>query len=370
MPAENISVRAVVGRAGAAQSAIHYHFQNIERLYECASEAALNAAQGWWEDRLSALDPLAGRPVSAQLQVSVLTSTICDWAVVQRRLAMASRRMPSAAWQAAMQSFWLDLARRIGIGEYAETIGFYAAGEAARHLLVWDSLLDRALLEETTEALLTWLCARRFAGDDVRLTHRDLARCEYREPTRPLAGDTLVMAEAAAGLLAEQGYAGVTFRAVAARTGASLGKVLHLCGSKSELLRLALHRLYEREALGDARELFIAQTISPQVMLDELLDAVLSGGQPVLRAYDEIELAIYNGDEFRALRGVVRSMEDPSRTWSLQQMLGGKTPPASLVAAFSAIIRGIGFDARFAEPQAGVVDWRARQALMPFVSQV
>lgn len=330
----------------------------------------MKAAQGSMDDRLLALDLLAGRPVPTKLQASILTSAICDWAVAQRRLAMASRRMPSAGWQAATHRYWHDLAQRISLGEYAETIAFYAAGEAARHLLVWHPLLDRALLEETTEALLAWLRDRQFAGEDIRLEHRDLARCGYREPTRPLEGDTLVMAEAAAGLLAENGYAGVTFRAVAARTGVTLGKVLHLCGSKSELLRLALHRLYEREALGDQREMFIAQSFPPQIMLNELLRAVLSGGQPVLRAYDEIELAIYNGDEFTALRGVIRSMEDPSGTWSLRQLLGGKCPPASLVAAFSAIIRGIGFEACFAELRKKALDRRARQALMPFVSQI
>jgi AcrR family transcriptional regulator len=152
--------------------------------------------------------------------------------------------------------------------------------------------------------------------------------------------------QAAADLLAAKGHSGVTFRAVAARGGVTLGKVIHLCGAKSELLRRALHRLYEREALGGDREQFMARSFPPQVMLDYLLAAIIAGDQPVLRAYDEIECAIYNGDEYAALRGVVRSMEDPSGAWTLEQMLAGAKPPGSLVAAFSAVIRGVGYQAR------------------------
>lgn len=367
-PAETISVRTLVRQADAAQSAIHYHFGNIERLYQTASELALAAAQDWMTARLEALSALAGDTVPQALQVSVLTASIADWASSQRPLAMALRHAPSSAWQAAWDDFWEQLARILGLEAHAATLALFAEGESARHLMIWNPVLDRALLEETVTALLLWLEERQFGPEDIRLRHRELARSAYDRPPSPNDGMARMIAEAAADLLVQDGHAGVTFRAVARRAGVTLGSVIQHCGTKGELLRGALHRLYVREAMGGGQEFLSAQAYPPAEMLALLLTSIVSGSQPVLKAYDEIELAIYNGSDFSALRGVVRSMEDPSGTWALQQMLGGAVPPTSLVAAFSAIIRGIGFRASLGEPEAQMIDAAARGALMPFLS--
>lgn len=366
-PADRIAVRALVQEAGAAQAAIHYHFGDLERLYSEASKVALTRAEGWMADRLALLAPLAGETLAPGLQAALLADTIADWTGGQRRLAIAARRVPGPGWERAEQAFWTRLAAIIGLGDQAATIACFARGEAARHFLVWTPPLDRALLEETTAALVIWLAERRFVRETVRPFHRALARRGYSEPVQVSAPEIAGIAGAAADLLAERGHAGVTFRAVAARGGVTLGKVIHVVGTKAQLLALALHRLYEREALGDAREDFVARTIPPQEMLGHLMAAVLGGSQPVLRAYDEIELAICNGSEFHPLRGVVRSMEDPSGTWALTQMLGGTVPPASLVAAFSAVIRGVGFSTRHAEPDSDSAG-RALSALAPFLN--
>jgi AcrR family transcriptional regulator len=366
-PADRISVRALVQEADAAQSAIHYHFGDLERLYVEASQAALVLAEGWMADRLALLAPLAGERLAPGLQAALLADTIAGWTGGQRRLAIAARRVPGPGWERAELAFWTRIAGILGLGDHAATVACFARGEAARHLLAWNPPVDRALLDETATALVTWLAERRFAAETVRPLHRTLARRDYSEPVRGSAPEIAGIAAAAADLLAEQGHAGVTFRAVAARAQVTLGKVIHVVGTKAQLLALALHRLYEREALDDAREDFMAQTIPPQEMLGHVLEAVLGGSQPVLRAYDEIELAICNGPEFHPLRGVVRSMEDPSGTWTLTQMLGGTIPPASLVAGFSAVIRGAGFSARHAgsDPDCAA---RARDALAPFLT--
>jgi AcrR family transcriptional regulator len=234
-------------------------------------------------------------------------------------------------------------------------------------LLVWNPVLDRALLEETVATLVAWLTEGGFAAEAVRPSHQALARASYREPLRRADAEFAAVAGAAADLLASRGHAGITFRAVAAQAGVTLGKVIHLIGSKSALLRCALHGLYEREALGDQRDLFLAQSLPPHELLEHLLGAVLTGQQPVLRAYDEIELAIYNGAEFATLRAVVRSMDDPSGMWALRQLACQPHPPASLVAAFSAVIRGVGFHARFATDDRAAIESAARLALRPFV---
>jgi AcrR family transcriptional regulator len=347
-PADTMSVRALVQKADAAQAAIHYHFGDLERLYARASQVAVERAEALMAARLAALAVVDGADLPAALQASLLAGAIADWTVSARRLAMAERYAPGAQWQAAQDRHWRAFAARIGLAPHAAAIACFAAGEAARHLLVWNPALDRALLEETAMALVLWLRGRSFGADAIRAHHQALALAGYARP--PQHRDALLaqIEQAAAALLSEKGHAGVTYRAVAGRAGVTLGKVIHLFGSKSELLGAALHRLYEREALGDDREGFIAQSLAPEVVMALLVEAIIAGDQPVLRAYDEIERAIYNGAEYAPLRGVVRSMEDPSGTWALRQLLGGAEPPSTLVAAFSAIIRGIGYRAAYA----------------------
>lgn len=365
-PADQVSVRALVHKAGAAQSAIHYHFADLERLYASASAAALAAAREWFAAERARLDPLAGAALPPAAQASILAGIIAAWTAAQRRLAMAWRHAPSGEWQAAWDDFWRDVAARLGLAAEADTLACFAAGEASRHLLVWNPPLDRALLEENTAALVMWLRERRMEPGSVRAAFRALASGGYDQPAPPSDAQADAITDAAAALLAEAGHAGVTFRAVAARAGVTLGKVIHVHGTKSALLHAALHRLYEREAVGDAARQRLALQLPPEVMLAYLLEAVLGGRQPVLAAYDEIERAIYNGEEYRPLRGLIRSMDDPTGAWALRQMLGGVEPSATLVAAFSGVIRGIGYRAAHRGPDDRDLETGAQRALRPF----
>ncbi|MFN4112625.1 MAG: TetR family transcriptional regulator [Sphingomonadaceae bacterium] len=367
VPADAISVRAVAQKAATAQSAIHYHFGDIERLFLASTRAALSEGQAWMDEQLTQLGTFAGEPLPAALQASLIASTIADWAVGQRRLAMAWRHAPDAQWQTAWDGFWGRLATILGLSEHADCLACFAAGEAARHLLVWNPPLDRALLEETAGALTLWLSEQRLGTESVRATYRALAKRGYDMPALHLDLPGTEIAIAAAELLAEQGHAGVTFRAVATRAGVTLGKVIHVFGTKSALLHTALHHLYEREALGGDADQLLTRKMVPEAMLERLLEAVIQKHQPVLTAYDEIERAIYNGDEHASLRGLVRAMDDPSGTWALQQMLGGMVPSTTLVAAFSAIIRGIGFRAAHGGLDQGDLQSGARTALRPFL---
>jgi AcrR family transcriptional regulator len=367
VPADAISVRALVQRAAAAQSSIHYHFGDMERLYLVATRAALSEGQAWMEGQLTQLGAFAGEPLPASLQASLIASIVAEWTAGQRRLAMAWRHAPDAEWQAAWDGFWSRLATIIGLGEHADCLACFAAGEAARHLLVWNPPLDRALLEETASTLTLWLSEQRLGAESVRPTYQALAKRGYNMPVLHLDLPRTEIANAAAELLAEEGHAGVTFRAVATRAGVTLGKVIHVFGTKSALLHAALHNLYEREALGGDPAQLLARKFAPEAMLDRLLEAVTGRHQPVLTAYDEIERAIYNGDDYASLRGLVRAMDDPSGTWALQQMLGGMPPSASLVAAFSAIIRGIGYRTVHGGLDEGDLQFGARTALRPFL---
>lgn len=365
--ADQVSVRVLVHRAGASQSAIHYHFADLERLFLEASATALAAGRAWMTEQLRLLDPLTDTHLSPAMRASLVTSMVAEWTGGQRRLAMAWRHVPGSEWQAAWDDFWRGVAGRIGLGPQADALACFAAGEASRHLLVWNPPLDRALLEETTYALILWLNERRLAPGEVRSVFSALALSGYDAPALGPDALSCPTTEAAAALLAEKGHVGVTFRAVASRAGVTLGKVIHVHSTKSGLLRAALHRLYEREAVGNEVEQRLGLAFPPDVMLAYLLDAVLGGNQPVLAAYDEIERAIYNGPEFAGLRGLVRCMDDPTGTWALQQLLGGIPPSASLVAAFSAIIRGIGYRAVHGALAEDELQLGAQMALRPFL---
>lgn len=344
-PADAVSVRTIVRMAEAAQSSIHYHFGSLERLYSDASHAALGAAQHWMEGQLAQLGPLRDAELPAKLQASIIASIIAEWTGPQRRLAMAWRHAPDARWQAAWEGFWHEVAKAIGLGDNAPTIACFAAGEAARHLLAWRPALDRALLEETVGSLTFQLHGHQTGPDVIRPAYRALINRSHGAPQPPPDTAAAAIAAAAATLLAEKGHAGVTYRAVAARSEVTLGKVIHVYGTKSALLHAALHGLYEREALRGNPESVLARRVAPAQMLSQVIEAVIGGQQPVLLAYEEIERAIYNGEEHAALRGLVRAMDDPSGSWALQQLRGGAVPSASLVAGFSATIRGIGYRA-------------------------
>ncbi|MBE5074630.1 TetR family transcriptional regulator [Erythrobacteraceae bacterium E2-1 Yellow Sea] len=90
VPADSIAVRSVAKKAAAAQSSIHYHFGDMERLYLAASRAALREGLVWMEARLTQLDTFAGEPLPAASQASLIASTIADWTAGQRRLAIWS----------------------------------------------------------------------------------------------------------------------------------------------------------------------------------------------------------------------------------------------------------------------------------------
>ncbi|MFW5633998.1 MAG: TetR/AcrR family transcriptional regulator [Erythrobacter sp.] len=368
--ADSLSVRWLAAEAGATQSAIGYHFDNLERLYVTCADVAADRARVWMGQTLDLFGGLRGEVLTIAARAAVIAAIIEDWTRARRPLAMARRRSRAlgyAGFEKSWPGFWRELAALIGLDRHAPTLALFADGESARHLLDWDPVMDSLLLAETVRALVGWLEAGEPGEDAVRRAHRRRAADAYERPEGRDESASRAIIEAAADLLAERGHAGVTFRAIAKRAGVTLGMVVHHCGTRSELLHRALHGLYEREAMRAGAGGLAALSFAPEEMVELVLGAIASGGQPVLRAYDEIELAIYNEAEFEGLRGVVRSMDDPSGAWSLGQLLGGDVPAASLVAAYSATIRGIGFMAGPARGLSGEDLAYARRGIEAFV---
>lgn len=345
-----ISVRLIASEAGCAPSAIGYHFGDLERLYHIAAEAAATDARRWAEQMLDRFEGFGDHaPCDAACDAAragIIATAICQWCTDGRPLALARRRSRAigfTGFERDWRDFWHRLARLIGLERHAATLALFADGEAARHLLDWDRVLDRLLLEETARALVDWLARGRTRPGPMRAQHSRLAVRAYDRPAARRDEAARPILDAAADLLAEQGHRGLTFRAIAGRAGVTLGMVVHHCGTRGELLRDALHRLYEREAMREEAGGLAGLSFAPEDMIDSILEAVGSAANPVLKAYDEIELAVYNDPRFTGLRGLVRSMDDPSGAWTLGQITHLERPPAPLVAAFSATVRGIGF---------------------------
>lgn len=377
LPEGSMSVRRLTALIGAPGSSIDYHFGGIEQLYVEASRRALGLAWHWMQDVLADLAYFTRSTHPAVLVGQTIALVLDQWVREERRLAMAWRRTktlassPQAAavrqeWHFAWADFWSELSETLGMRAQSGVIAAFADGEACRHLLQWKPLLDTNLLYETAGSLISWLCEGKVADDACRLAYRkSVSRC-FGSLVTDADCNASEFGHAAAKLLAREGRSGVTFRAVAEEAGSTLGAVSHHFGSKADLLRTALYLLYKQEAMPVMREELAQHQVPPATMLAQSVSAMAGGTQPVLRAYDEIELAIYNDAAFEGLRAAVRCMNDPSGTWALTQMLGGRVPSQSLVAAYSSVCRGAGHLVENIDLSIEDREECVRAALLPF----
>ncbi|WP_133305229.1 helix-turn-helix domain-containing protein [Tsuneonella suprasediminis] len=375
-PDSALSVRSLTASAGTAASAIGYHFGGLEQLFVAASRRMLAPAKLWMERVLRDILPLGGRPVPIQVSASIIAVTIDQW-IGERSLAMAWRRTKSLsptpdalvvqlAWDEAWIDFWARIGECLGMTVHARTLAAFADGEACRHLLSWKPVLDKCLLQETALALTSWLDTNRIAGDSCRMAYRAGLTSDFAKLNDDREIQFSLFGNAAADLLARKGRSGVTFRAVAMEANSTLGAVSHHFGNKSNLLREALYRLYERETMTGDRGALFKREIPPSIMLDQIITGIVTDNHPILAAYDEIELAIYNDPDFIDLGTAARCLDDPSGTWALKNLLGGQQPSQSLVAAFSSVCRGAGHLIATGARHADNSDAFVRSALSPF----
>lgn len=349
-----ISVRMVARQAEASVSAIDYHFGSLEHLFASAQATALDEARLWTSsvfDELRQL-PLATFPVPAR--ASLLASLIDRWTGEQRPLALAWREAHAAAssnpalgephreWTALWHDFWTRLCRDHGLAGKAELLALFFDGEASQHLIRWHGLLDRALLDETTLALLQFLEQPCTPSSAVRVLYQDLAEREYRLAFGESEEFTAID-DAAAAILSESGLSCLTFRSVASRAGSTLGAVAYHFGSKSKMLRLALQRIYEGSSVEPTAELIKSMPDERCEAAASVVESAVGGQVPLLRALDEIILNLSRSEAADALSGVIRGFRDPIGGAVLRKLLytPGHASPA-LVAGFSSVVRGLG----------------------------
>lgn len=342
-PGEMLSVRNIVSRAQASPSSIAYHFENVERLYDCAQRVATMAARDWLTTQIKGMQRLPRRDLAPAVRTALFVQVLDDWCETQRVLAMA--RLEAAAkarrgvgggahgeWCELFESFWKEWAECAGMTESTELLVAFFFGESTQHLLRTERAVDYALLHENVFSLMRHLEGKDPADPMIRSMLETQTRNHGQTESHEL--DIV-----AARLLGEAGIVGLTFRAVAKEASVPLGQVAYQFGSKSELLRRAFEEIYRVEA-GEAHAEPFPET--REELRQVVCEGIARADQPVLRAFDEVTSHIARNPEYADMRRMVRVFPDPAAMHVVEGLLGEDRPvSSSLSAAFSSICRGL-----------------------------
>ncbi|WIW90755.1 TetR/AcrR family transcriptional regulator (plasmid) [Sphingobium sp. V4] len=340
-----MSARSIGSAAGFSPSALYYHFDDIERLYEAAQERAVAMGQSWCDAKLAMLDEACGADApSADALGPVLAALIDDFCTQERMTAFAWRECQMLAgrsarfatlserWDAVWRHFWQQVCAHFDMADKAELCRHFFDGESGLHLMRWNRAADRASLDEMAAAWVGWLMGElpRHAPWRRSLMARAIGSGGLDKPD----GLRLDIARAAAALLADGGVGAITHRAVAAATGLTLGVVSHNCRRTDDLLRLAYGEVYrsltsEREEMSDRD--------GPSVAPVSDLPARLQ-----LRAIDELILAVARGRTDAALTLQLRYLRGITSRQALVDRVALRGEAFDLLAAvYSSAMMGV-----------------------------
>lgn len=362
---DEISYRTLARAAGTAVSAIDYHFASIERLYGEAQAQAVQQAQAWLDQWINGLGPLAGARLAPARRAAIIAGLIDEWAQTQRPLAMAqlqacvaTRRRAGApdgaqalrlashqAWIALWRGAWRQICATLGCADDGELVFLFHQGLGPQHLLRWRRPLDLALLGEDVALLMGQ--AQGEASAPVRAAYQAAVAQEGASMAnlpagRPADGDRdqpgAALDAAAADLLCQRGIGALTYRAVASHAGCTLGQAAWRFRTRADLLHKAFLHLYHELAITTRP----AELIPRELMIEGTAEAVSSGAQPVLGAFDEIILHVARSPDHAGLAAPIRVFADPTARWATASLLGANDARASAQAPiFSALCRGL-----------------------------
>lgn len=343
------SARALAQSAGLPVSAIYYHFGDLDHLYDAANRAALARAEQWCAQQIDALVPAAALPADAL--PSLLAALIDDWAFGHRQLAFAWRecqlmatRNPAhasarASWKDMWRRFWAHICGLCGRSDAAELTGAFFDGESFLHLLQWRRTLDRACLDETCRGWSQWLSGSLAPEGPWRRTARAEALRTSLGPQQ-LSGVAQQIARAAAEIVAQEGVARLTHRAVAARAGITLGVVSYNFRTSADLLNAAFEAIYQW--------LVPPTTDDRPSILDQDADSLrasLRSSPPEQRAWmlalEELMLAVARDPERRTFAAQLRYLRGRTSGRVLSVLLGDRPVSPLDAALFSSFSLGI-----------------------------
>jgi AcrR family transcriptional regulator len=344
-----ISARAVCGSVGAQVSSLYHHFGSLEQLLVAAQGHAIAAARSWCAQQL---DLLADAALPAGALGLLLAGMIDDWCHDQRRIAFAWRECrlnavkhaafvpPSLAWKQLWEEFWSDLCGRLAIPQHGEITARFFTGESGYHLIPWNRPVDRAALDEVCLGWSAWLGGQLSPAAPWRAWARVRAGAELVTP--PLRDEMEErVATAAAAVVERQGVAGLTYRAVAAEGGMTLGVVSHKFRTGADLVAAAFEVLYRRAADKTPDELANLSASSPAKLVRELAGGALreQGGSV---GSDELLLACARDPSLRPFAGNLRYLRGRTSGHYLAAMLKpGRTISHIDAAIFSSFIVGV-----------------------------
>lgn len=349
----HISVRMLANTAQTSVSAIDYHFGGLEQLYYAVQRAAIERAQRWTKARLDDLAELGIARCDDETMGSLLAAVIDEWCNGRRELALAWREAQcrpamtaeyeaiNREWAELWQAFWTRTCELCGRRGDAALIGLFFDGESFLHLLHWRRPLDRVVLGEGSRIWCHWLSGADLPEAQMRVACHDRVEAEHQASAEnPAEPGSLELA--AADLLTEGGVAAVTFRAVAARAGATLGTATYHFGSKPGLLSAAFRTLYYTNVRRGASRR--TEPAAPQMsdMRDQLATYLAGRREPILRAMDEVVLQICRSEERDPLCGPMRYLRGTTSRSALQKLLGRpNAAPLGLAASFSSFAIGL-----------------------------
>ncbi|WHO39858.1 TetR family transcriptional regulator [Sphingobium sp. AP49] len=346
--ASGASARAISRLAQTPVSGIYHHFGSLEQLFLSAHEQAQRDSERWCAARLAELDGVL--PLSRDAFPTLLAALIDQWCETERRLAFAWRECQLIAarelhyapvcdrWAAMWRAFWEEVCTRCGHPGRGAHTAYLFDGEASLHLMRWRRPVDRAGLEEMCAGWNDWLCGRPVRDSDWRRFAREQADLALPEPTIT-SGTMEQIADAAADVLALDGMAALTHRAVAARAGLTLGVVSYNFRSSAELVRAAFEMIYRKVVASGG------WTPPPEaaIMTDEELFARYSNPPPrndrILPALDELMLAAARDADLRDFAPQLRYRRGRTSGGLLRAILGRDISPLE-AALFSGFVSG------------------------------
>ncbi len=243
--ADAVSTRLITDEAGMAPSAVNYHLGGLKQLF------ALVFAEAEHETLLkqrAILADLAALPRKPEALADALAYVIRAWTAGSRDLALLYQESSTfrgegtwshapwaASWGAFFEAYAASSPHR---EEHAALMRLLFESEALYALSLWRPALEVLALSDLcgSFAALYLDATPRAATGALALAEQQL----HAREADPLHGRAKEFAVAAVRLVADQGLAGLTHRAVAAATGATVGAVAHYHPTAETLLSAAI----------------------------------------------------------------------------------------------------------------------------------
>jgi AcrR family transcriptional regulator len=330
-------------------SSIYHHFGSLEQLLVTAQERAIATARNWCAAQL---ESLAVVTVPPQALGGLLAGLIDDWCHDQRATAFAWRecrlkaaRHPAFAplartWTGLWDDFWATLCGHLSIPQHAAMTARFFTGESGFHLIPWNRLVDRATLGEACAGWSDWLGGQLSRPAPWREWARAQAAAELAAPPLRDATEERI-ATAAAELVEQHGVAGLTYRAVAADAGVTLGVVSHKFRTSADLIAAAFEVIYRHGGGRRADELVHLPAVPSATVAHELAVGIL-GETLGSMGSDELLLACARNPALRTFAGTLRYSRGRTSGHYLGAMLGPAHTTHHVDAAiFSSFLAGI-----------------------------